>query len=100
MTKNSGTHRRAYLAVGAVVVTFIAIPSNAESWPNIYEQSAIAQFTTVRGRTCNTVSSCREAVELWCSGYGRADGDGDGIPCENVCFSLEQVKKIKAEIGC
>jgi hypothetical protein len=38
--------------------------------------------------TCKSVSTCEEAVELWCGGYSRADGDGDGIPCENVCSFL------------
>ncbi|PKR87421.1 hypothetical protein CXZ10_20150 [Pleomorphomonas diazotrophica] len=53
-----------------------------------------------RGATCKTVGSCREAVELWCGGYGRADGDHDGIPFENVCHSRERVREIQAEIGC
>jgi hypothetical protein len=53
-----------------------------------------------RARTCKQVNSCEEAVELWCGGYRRADGDGDGIPCENVCHSKEQVDQIRAEIGC
>lgn len=61
----------------------------------------IANATVLaRGGTCKTVSSCREAVELWCGGYSRADGDHDGIPCENVCHSREQVQEIQAEIGC
>jgi hypothetical protein len=58
------------------------------------------QAVAQRGGTCQTVSSCREAVELWCGGYRRADGDGDGIPCENVCRSLSQVEAIKKEIDC
>lgn len=51
-------------------------------------------------RTCKSVSSCREAVILWCSGYSRADADNDGIPCENVCPTKTLVDKIRAEIGC
>lgn len=54
----------------------------------------------VRGATCKTVNSCQEAVELWCGGYGRADGDSDGIPCENVCSSREEVQAIERQIGC
>lgn len=54
----------------------------------------------VAGRSCKQVSSCEEAVELWCNGYARADGDDDGIPCENVCHSLEQVEQIRKSIGC
>lgn len=52
------------------------------------------------GRSCKSVQTCQEAVELWCSGYKRADADHDGIPCENVCRSKDQVDKIRAEIGC
>lgn len=51
-------------------------------------------------RTCKQVSSCEEAVILWCSGYTRADGDGDGIPCENVCSTKAQVDAIRRQIGC
>lgn len=52
------------------------------------------------GRSCRAVSTCREAVVLWCGGYSRADADDDGIPCENVCRSRAQVDAIKDEIGC
>ena len=50
--------------------------------------------------TCKQVSSCEEAVAIWCGGYRRADGDSDGIPCENVCDSVEQVEEIKSRQGC
>lgn len=53
-----------------------------------------------RGLTCRQMPDCRSAVILWCSGYGRADGDSDGIPCENVCSSRRQVVAILREIGC
>ena len=39
--------------------------------------------------------------------HPRADGDGDGIPCENVCqrgaspaSALKRVKAIQRNIGC
>lgn len=51
-------------------------------------------------RTCKQVNSCEEAVELWCGGYSRADADNDGIPCENICRTKEQVDAIRAAIGC
>ncbi|PVE21012.1 calcium-binding protein [Microvirga sp. KLBC 81] len=51
-------------------------------------------------RSCKAVSTCEEAVEMWCGGYSRADGDDDGIPCENVCRSLSQVEAIKKKVGC
>lgn len=50
--------------------------------------------------TCKSVSSCEEAVRLWCGGYSRADGDNDGIPCETVCSSKREVDEIRARIGC
>ncbi|WP_349358270.1 calcium-binding protein [Stappia sp.] len=53
-----------------------------------------------RGLTCRQMPDCRSAVILWCSGYGRADGDGDGIPCENVCSTRRQVEAILRDIGC
>lgn len=58
------------------------------------------QATLVAARTCKQVSSCEEAVRLWCGGYRRADADGDGIPCENVCSTREEVDRIRAAIGC
>lgn len=57
-------------------------------------------YTPVQSKTCKTVSSCRDAVVLWCGGYSRADADGDGIPCENVCKSRQQVDAIRKQIGC
>lgn len=50
--------------------------------------------------TCKQASSGEEAVRIWCEGYGRADGDSDGIPCENVCHSKEQVDEIRGRQGC
>ncbi|MBJ3775521.1 excalibur calcium-binding domain-containing protein [Acuticoccus sp. 2012] len=50
---------------------------------------------------CTDYASCRQAVVAWCRGaHPRADGDGDGIPCENVCRSRAQVVAIMREIGC
>ncbi len=67
-------------------------------------ETAAAQETgnlvLVAGRTCKQVSNCEEAVELWCGGYRRADADSDGIPCENVCRSVDQVNEIRQSIGC
>ncbi|MBA3325051.1 MAG: thermonuclease family protein [Rhodobacteraceae bacterium] len=51
-------------------------------------------------RSCKAASSCEEAVVMWCGGYGRADGDDDGVPCENVCGSVSQVDAIRGGIGC
>lgn len=51
--------------------------------------------------TCKSYSNCEQAVRNWCAGaHPRADGDGDGIPCENVCRSRQQVREIEQEIEC
>jgi hypothetical protein len=60
----------------------------------------VREILLAQRRSCQTASTCREAVEMWCGGYRRADGDGDGIPCENVCRSKSEVDKIKDEIAC
>lgn len=58
------------------------------------------------GKTCGKVRSCEEAVYQWCvCGYSRADGDGDGVPCEKVCgqssnASLRRVKAFKEQFQC
>lgn len=71
-------------------ITFATTPVDGLSIPSL----ALVRVT------CKQVSSCEEAVEIWCNGYRRADGDGDGIPCEDVCHSTEQVDGIRAQQGC
>lgn len=57
--------------------------------------------TSAQAATCKSYSTCQQAVKNWCEGsHPRADGDGDGIPCENVCKSLADVQKIRKKIGC
>lgn len=68
--------------------------------PPVSVVSTVNALEARNRRTCKQVSSCEEAVEIWCNGYYRADGDNDGIPCENVCSSVEQVDAIRAQIGC
>ena len=51
-------------------------------------------------QSCKSASSCEEAVVMWCEGQDRADGDDDGVPCENVCGSVSQVVAIRGRIGC
>ena len=64
---------------------------------SLYAVSSTAAWAV----TCKDYRSCREAVIAWCEGkHPRADGDKDGIPCENVCKSRAQVEKIQKEIGC
>lgn len=54
------------------------------------------------GASCKKdYQTCEQAVIAWCAGkHPRADGDKDGIPCENLCVSLEQVEEIKKQIKC
>ncbi|MBO6637963.1 MAG: excalibur calcium-binding domain-containing protein [Roseitalea sp.] len=50
---------------------------------------------------CTDYWSYEQAVRAWCSGaHPRADGDNDGIPCENVCPNRRIVNQIRAQIGC
>ena len=43
---------------------------------------------------CKDYTNCGQAVENWCQGrHSRADGDSDGIPCENVCKTKEQADR-------
>ena len=45
-----------------------------------------AQAFSCSGKTCTQMSSCAEACHaLLVCGDTRRDGDGDGIPCENIC---------------
>ena len=63
----------------------------------------ILLMTTISGYAarCSDYTNCRQAVVKWCTGqHNRADGDNDGIPCENVCRSRDQVRQIMREIGC
>lgn len=89
---------RLFLTIaGMVIVTAQA----AAAWPlSVPPARPEASTILVRGATCKSVNSCRDAVELWCSGYSRADGDGDGIPCETVCHGRQTVREIQREIGC
>ncbi len=97
--------KRISLAALAAIITLASGPAGAiEATMFAPERTSLVEqmesYQVAAGRTCKSVSSCREAVELWCSGYSRADGDGDGIPCETVCHSKAEVDRIKAEIGC
>ncbi|WP_414476400.1 excalibur calcium-binding domain-containing protein [Microvirga sp. M2] len=83
----------AVVVLAAVVASGIGLSAEASS-------QRAKEWLMARGGTCKSVSTCEEAVELWCGGYSRADGDGDGIPCENVCRSKSQVDAIKQRVGC
>ena len=59
-----------------------------------------------RRQYCTRVSTCEEAVHLWCvCGYTGADRDKDGVPCEDLCgqstaTNLARVASIKGALGC
>lgn len=96
---------RVAAVVSAVLISWpsfaFGIGSNASIEPSEKSfQARLNGMLVAQRRSCKAVSSCQEAVELWCGGYSRADADDDGIPCENVCKSKAQVDVIKAEIGC
>ena len=85
-------------AIGPAVLGRLAVVRNADGVTG--RQAPVLGERHAQARTCKAVSSCEEAVRLWCGGYRRADGDNDGIPCENVCSSVSEVDEIKVEIGC
>ncbi len=80
-----------------LIVCVFVVPSGTAG-----AEATVSDFplSLAAARTCKQVASCAEAVELWCSGYRRADADGDGIPCENICHSRAEVDEIRAVIGC
>lgn len=89
--------RHSWLMLAGVAALFIdASIAMAAPAPPVTNPSA----TRVKARTCKQVASCEEAVQIWCDGYSRADADKDGIPCENICHSKEQVDEIRDRIGC
>ncbi|ODA66605.1 Excalibur calcium-binding domain protein [Methyloligella halotolerans] len=62
---------------------------------------AMLGATSAEAVTCKEFSSCEQAVRAWCAGvHPRADGDNDGIPCENVCPTRAKVEAIEESIGC
>jgi len=62
--------------------------------------SSVVLAQTAAAAKCSDYRSCSQAVRAWCAGWHpRADGDKDGIPCENVCRSVPQVRRERARIG-
>ena len=82
------------LAVLAAIITLASPAAAVEATvfaperPSLVDQLQSYQVAARRG--CKAVSTCRDAVEMWCSGYAGTDRDKDGIPCENVCKSRGQ----------
>ncbi len=86
-----------------LLLTFVVvagIPQSVNSSMPMPMTPAVLPVIPAAGWSCKQASNCAEAVRQWCNGYRRADGDNDGIPCENVCRSLAEVKRIRSQIGC
>lgn len=81
---------KAWLAIAAVLTA---------TSPTVADQAGKTVLLAAR-QTCKQMTTCEDAVILWCNGYTRADGDNDGIPCENVCRSQTEVEAIRAALGC
>ena len=92
------------IVIAAFTATFVVGSANAVESSHRDSPSPMTkrggEIVVAQSRSCKAASSCREAVQMWCDGYSRADGDGDGVPCESVCRSHSQVEKLKEEIGC
>ena len=90
----------------AAILTLVGMPAGAANSAPAEAPAPLADASDLRGllfaqrRSCKAVSSCEEAVRMWRGGYRRADGDNDGIPCENVCSTKQEVDAIRARIGC
>jgi hypothetical protein len=83
------------MRVAAIVLfSVIVLPAFAEPVmsPRITTDHPLVQrFLNVQSydcsrKTCSQIRSCDEAChKLMVCGHRRRDGDGDGIPCENLC---------------
>lgn len=98
-TRTSSTAAGAVLIAAFLLAGISSAPAAGFNAPGP-AMSERTDIILVQRRTCRSARSCREAVIMWCGGYSRADGDGDGIPCENVCGSRAEVNAIRREIGC
>ncbi|MGY4749750.1 excalibur calcium-binding domain-containing protein [Pannonibacter sp. Q-1] len=97
---------RVVLAMIAILLAAAQqVRAEAEPFSLTLDELQVAQRFSCGG-TCGTVRSCEEAVYLWCvCGYARADGDGDGVPCEKVCGdstqrNLQKVRELMDQFGC
>lgn len=93
-------HLRLLLFVACSFVPAVTALSAEPDMSAFSIPSLSGQVMPVAGWTCSRASNCAEAVRAWCGGYRRADGDSDGIPCENVCRSRAEVRRIRQQIGC
>jgi hypothetical protein len=71
----------------APIVIVQPYPTAAISMPGANPPIAPASgFTCSCSKICRAMSSCEEAYyQLNVCGCGQRDGDGDGVPCEDIC---------------
>lgn len=61
---------------------------------------AFSLTAEVHAKSCKQYRSCAEVIADFPNGnFGRKDRDKDGIPCENVCKSRQQVKDLLKRLG-
>ena len=65
----------------------------------VFILSFVAILLSISGvaaaKSCKSYRSCAEVIADYPDGrFGRKDRDKDGIPCENVCRSIKQVKRL------
>lgn len=82
-----------------IILAFVAANAASASAQMSFGPFVRSDIVTVAA-SCKQAATCEDAVRMWCGGYTRADRDKDGIPCENVCHSLEEAQEIKDAIGC
>ena len=73
----------------------------ATSFAALLASVALLLATPATAASCKRdYSTCAQVVRTWCEGrHPRADGDNDGIPCENLCRSKSQVDELRRQYG-
>lgn len=88
-----------YLEMGRIGTLYLVMTLVVVATPATANEDDNRPVQLAQRQSCKAVTSCYEAVIMWCQGYRRADGDADGIPCENVCPNRQTVSQILIEIG-
>ncbi|MDE9448942.1 excalibur calcium-binding domain-containing protein [Aliiroseovarius sp. Z3] len=83
---------------GVIAGLFLAVSGHA-AWANrvvygkgvtladqVFQTLRVSETYDCRNVSCKRLRSCAEACyKLTVCGQTKRDGDGDGIPCENLC---------------
>lgn len=94
--------------LAATMLTFALVSAalGQGAGPPRAEPYRLAQQYACGEKYCKAMRDCREAVFHWaCCGEADRDGDGRGVPCENVCGdesarTLDLVRELRQELGC